>query len=120
MGFTQDDWNYTGDYDDRTPDEIRSDNITKARKWIGKKGFEVVRVGTPQKGEYFVNYEIGEDDQFYWFVTDHRKILQAEYTPLYGMNEMVTNFDDKYRYYIVKHRRPKKVKVERIQERREG
>ncbi len=103
------------DYDHRSIKEQKDDRIAEARKWIKNEGFEVKRIGVPEDGEYFVNYKITKRDigdcSFYWFVPDghyvkknDRKILKAEYTPLYGTDEMVTNFDKKYRYYIVNKR----------------
>lgn len=102
LGMIQDNWNCTRERDHRSMDEIREDNITKAIKWIKERDFEVIRVGTPKDREFFVNYEIKEDCWYYFFMTEDRKILQAEYTQLYGADEMVTNFDERYRYYVVK------------------
>ena len=110
------------DYEHRSLEEQRSDRIAKVKEWIRKQGVEVERLGVPKDGEYFINYPIEGrigDCSFYWFVPDgnfvkesERRILQAEYTPIFGIiDEFVTNFDKRYRYYVVKH----KQKVEESQ-----
>lgn len=97
------------DYEQRSLEEQRSDRIAEARKWIKNQGFEVVKIDIPKDKEYFVNYKIDKGCSYYWFVPDghyikegDRRILQAEYVSLYGTSKMVANFDEKYRYYIVK------------------
>lgn len=91
-------------------EQERKVRYRKAIKWINDKGFEVDRVGIPERGEYFVNYKIEEDCSYYWFVPDvyyvkksERKILKAEYAQVFGTLEMIPmNFDGKYEYFVVK------------------
>ena len=103
------------DYEQRSLEEQRDDRIREARLWISRRRFEIVRIGTPQDGEHFVNYKIKEDCGFHWFVPDghyvknsDRKILKAEYEQLYGSTKMIPlNFDGNYIYYVVKRKKVK-------------
>ena len=90
------------DYDHRSFEEQRADSIRKDRAWVSRNGWKFVRLGTPQDGEFFVDYRIITEGNHYYFTSEERKVLKAEYTQLYGSTEMVPlNFDGKYRYYIV-------------------
>ena len=102
------------DYEQRSLSEQRDARIEKIHAWIKRRKFEIVRIGIPKNGEYFVNYEIKDRDigdcNFHWFIPDgayvkdsDRKILKAEYEQIYGFNKTVPlNFNNKYRYYVVK------------------
>ena len=103
--LSQDNWNDTRVDDIRTRAEKKSDNLAKAERWIKKQGFEVIRIGTPKDREYFINYQIEKDCQYTFFILKGRAILQAEYIPVFGTNEMVPNFDEKYRYHVVKRKK---------------
>lgn len=108
------------DYNQKSSEELRDDNIASAMRWIEKKGFNFVRIGVPAQGKYFVNYKITErhieDCQFHWFVPDgnyitenDRKILRAEYSQLYGsLKEIPINFNGKYNYCIVERKKLRK------------
>ncbi len=95
------------DYDHRSLEEQRSDRYRKAMNWIEKKGFKFVRKGTPEHGEYFVNYDTSRD--CFHFVPhgkyrekSERKILKAECTQIFGSTKMTPlNFNSNCDYFVV-------------------
>ncbi len=94
------------DYDHRSLEEQKSARYRKAMNWIEKKGFKLVRKGTPEHGEYFVNYNASRD--CFQFVPHgkygeaERKILKAEYEQLYGTIKMIPlNLNSNWVYFVV-------------------
>ncbi len=85
------------DYEQRSSKQIEDDEYREFKNWVSRKRFIIEAWRIPVEGEYFVSDKDSRSD---------RKILKAECEQLYGSTKMVPlNFNEKYKYYIVKKRK---------------